>query len=318
MEIPDAGYSFEHLKNAQAHRRHADAARARPARSVRVEVDGPDDREEVGLMQLGFVGLGKMGGNMVHRIHRDSDHECVVFDHHEEASARRRATAPPAPSRSRTWSRSSSRRGRSGSWCRRAIPPRDGGGAGRAAGGRRHDRRRRQLALDRRQAPPGGAPQAGIHYVDVGVSGGVWGLSVGYCMMVGGRRRGRGAAQPDPRRARPAGHRGARAGLGPLRADRRRPLREDGPQRRGVRDDAGLRRGLRRCSTPASTSSTTRRSPTSGCRARWCARGCASWPRCAFEQEGNELGSIAPYVEDSGEGRWTVEDAIDKRRARCR
>ena len=35
-------------------------------------------------MQLGFVGLGKMGGNMVHRIHRDSDHECVAFDHHAE------------------------------------------------------------------------------------------------------------------------------------------------------------------------------------------------------------------------------------------
>ena len=36
-------------------------------------------------MQLGFVGLGKMGGNMVHRIHRDSEHECVVFDFSEEA-----------------------------------------------------------------------------------------------------------------------------------------------------------------------------------------------------------------------------------------
>ena len=36
-------------------------------------------------MQLGFVGLGKMGGNMVHRIHRDSDHECVAFDFSEEA-----------------------------------------------------------------------------------------------------------------------------------------------------------------------------------------------------------------------------------------
>ena len=36
-------------------------------------------------MQLGFVGLGKMGANMVHRIQRDSEHECVVFDHHAEA-----------------------------------------------------------------------------------------------------------------------------------------------------------------------------------------------------------------------------------------
>jgi 6-phosphogluconate dehydrogenase len=33
----------------------------------------------------------------------------------------------------------------------------------------------------------------------------------------------------------------------------------------------------------------------------------------AFEQEGNELERLEPYVEDSGEGRWTVEDSIDKR-----
>ena len=33
----------------------------------------------------------------------------------------------------------------------------------------------------------------------------------------------------------------------------------------------------------------------------------------AFEQEGNDLAAIAPYVEDSGEGRWTIEDAIDQR-----
>jgi 6-phosphogluconate dehydrogenase len=33
----------------------------------------------------------------------------------------------------------------------------------------------------------------------------------------------------------------------------------------------------------------------------------------AFEMEGNDLGRLEPYVEDSGEGRWTVEDAIDKR-----
>ena len=36
-------------------------------------------------MQLGFVGLGKMGANMVHRIHRDSDHQVVAFDFSEDA-----------------------------------------------------------------------------------------------------------------------------------------------------------------------------------------------------------------------------------------
>jgi 6-phosphogluconate dehydrogenase len=33
----------------------------------------------------------------------------------------------------------------------------------------------------------------------------------------------------------------------------------------------------------------------------------------AFDQEGNDLAEIAPYVDDSGEGRWTVESAIDLR-----
>ena len=33
----------------------------------------------------------------------------------------------------------------------------------------------------------------------------------------------------------------------------------------------------------------------------------------AFEQEGNDLAALEPYVEDSGEGRWTVEDSIELR-----
>ena len=37
------------------------------------------------MSQIGFVGLGKMGGNMVHRIRRDSDHEVVAFDLDEKA-----------------------------------------------------------------------------------------------------------------------------------------------------------------------------------------------------------------------------------------
>ena len=37
------------------------------------------------MSQIGFVGLGKMGGNMVHRIRRDSDHEVVAFDFDKRA-----------------------------------------------------------------------------------------------------------------------------------------------------------------------------------------------------------------------------------------
>jgi 6-phosphogluconate dehydrogenase len=39
-------------------------------------------------MQIGFVGLGKMGGNMVHRIRRDSEHEVVAFDFDKDAVKR--------------------------------------------------------------------------------------------------------------------------------------------------------------------------------------------------------------------------------------
>ena len=35
-------------------------------------------------MQIGFVGLGRMGGNMVARIHRDSEHRVVATDHNQE------------------------------------------------------------------------------------------------------------------------------------------------------------------------------------------------------------------------------------------
>ena len=37
------------------------------------------------MTQIGFVGLGKMGGNMVHRIRRDSEHEVVAFDFDKKA-----------------------------------------------------------------------------------------------------------------------------------------------------------------------------------------------------------------------------------------
>ena len=51
------------------------------------------------MTQIGFVGLGKMGGNMVHRIRRDSVHEVVAFDFNEQAvkqAVKHGASAAPA------------------------------------------------------------------------------------------------------------------------------------------------------------------------------------------------------------------------------
>ena len=139
-------------------------------------------------MQLGFIGLGKMGGNMVHRIHRDSDHQVVAFDYNAHAVRPPRATARPAPPRSRTSSpkleapRMVWLMVPSGDPTEQTIEP-----LAPLLERGRHDRRRRQHELARRRAPRGASSTAqGIHYVDVGTSGGVWGLEVGYCMMVGG------------------------------------------------------------------------------------------------------------------------------------
>ncbi len=55
-----------------------------------------------------------------------------------------------------------------------------------------------------------------------------------------------------------------------------------------------------------------RRSRISGTRARWCDRGCASWPSARSRPRATTSAGLRGYVEDSGEGRWTVVDAIDK------
>ena len=224
-------------------------------------------------MQLGFVGLGKMGGNMVHRIHRDSDHQVVAFDFSEDAVETAEGHgATGAGSLEDLVSKLEAPRTvwvmvpagdpteetvkKLGELLDEGDTIVDGGNTNW------HDDVRRASELD----------AIGIHYIDVGTSGGVWGLEVGYCMMVGGHEESVRAARADPRHARPARR------LAPLRRRGRGPLREDGPQRRGVRDHAGLRRGLRPDARSRASRSTSRRSRGSGTAARSCARGCASWP----------------------------------------
>ena len=75
--MPGEAYTFAQLIRAQA---DGDLQTLRSH-----DLDGRAGREGEPLMQLGFVGLGKMGGNMVHRIHRDSDHQVVAFDFNADA-----------------------------------------------------------------------------------------------------------------------------------------------------------------------------------------------------------------------------------------
>jgi len=136
-------------------------------------------------MQLGMIGLGRMGANMVRRIMRQG-HTCVVYDANPEAVRQLAAEgAIPADSMQDFVAKLEKPRN---AWIMipAAITDKiveelaslldaddtiiDGGNS------YFRDDRRRAAALQPK----------GIHYLDVGTSGGVWGLDRGYCMMIGG------------------------------------------------------------------------------------------------------------------------------------
>lgn len=137
-------------------------------------------------MELGFIGLGKMGMNMVTRLRRD-DHRVVVFDRAPElirqaegqgcvgaaslADLVGKLTAPRA-----VWIMVPS--GDPTEETVKAVTALLQPGDMIVDGGntRFHDDVRRAAELQSK----------GLHYVDAGTSGGIWGLSVGYCLMIGG------------------------------------------------------------------------------------------------------------------------------------
>jgi len=136
-------------------------------------------------MQLGMVGLGRMGANMVRRL-TGKGHECVVFDASAAAvSALTREAAAAASSlpdlvRQRNRPRAVWLMVPAGAVDETIakLEPHLESGDALIDGGNSYyvDDIRRSKTLASR----------GIRYVDVGTSGGVWGLERGYCMMIGG------------------------------------------------------------------------------------------------------------------------------------
>ena len=287
--IPGEPFGFARLIRAQA-AGDFDVARASAAGASRAS-----SCEEVALMQLGMIGLGRMGGNMTSGCRatatrsrpttRTSTSTAATLEELRDQLDAPRAFWMMVPA---------------GQDHRGDLPA---AAAARRAG--RHDRRRRQLELPRLAAArTARRAEQGIHFVDAGVSGGIWGLEVGYCLMVGGEAEAVARLEPIFATLAPAD------GYAHVGGPGRRPLREDGPQRDRVRADAGLRRGVRGARDARSSTSTCTRSPGSGATARSSAPGCSSCSHAAFEHEGGKLERIQGYVEDSGEGRWTIAEAI--------
>jgi len=139
-------------------------------------------------MQLGMIGLGRMGGNMVRRLMRGG-HECVVYD---RAAATVAAFAKEGATGASSFDEIVAKlKAPRAIWIMvpagdpteqtvLALAEKMQKGDTIIDGGNsffKDDVRRAKMLEPR-----------GIHYIDVGTSGGVWGIDRGYCMMIGGSK----------------------------------------------------------------------------------------------------------------------------------
>jgi 6-phosphogluconate dehydrogenase len=246
-------------------------------------------------MKLAMVGLGRMGGNMTKRLEKDGhDVQTYAQSGGGTASSLEELVRQLEPRRA-VWL---------------MIPagdPTEGAvqellglleeGDVIVDGGNSNFRDSQRRARD--------AGAKGIGYIDAGVSGGVWGLANGYCLMVGGEDDAVAFLEPAFKTLAPedgyahvgpsgAGHfvkmvhNGIEYGLMQAYAEGF-DIMNASEFDLDLHDIAGIWR----------YGSVVR-----------------SWLlellHTALENEGNELEHIAGYVEDSGEGRWTVFEAINE------
>jgi 6-phosphogluconate dehydrogenase len=167
-------------------------------------------------MQIGMIGLGRMGSNMVRRLMRGG-HQCVVYNRHPEAVAALQSEGAVGTASLEDFVARINRP--RAIWLMvpatvvdevlaQLIPRLEAGDIVIDGGNSYYrDDIRRAAELQRN----------GLHYVDVGTSGGVAGLERGYCLMIGGEKNivqrldpvfatlapGEGAAPPTPGRHKP-------------------------------------------------------------------------------------------------------------------
>ncbi len=244
-------------------------------------------------MKLGMVGLGRMGGNMVKRLEEDG-HELVTYARSGGTASSLAELVAQLEAPRVVWLMIPAGKPTEETF-QDLLGLLDSGDVVVDGGNSNFRDSQRRHAL-------GG--EHGIRFLDAGVSGGIWGLEVGYCLMVGGDADAVAIVKPAFESLAPengwahlgasgAGHfvkmvhNGIEYGLMQAYAEGFE-LMHHSEFDLDLSDIAGIWR----------YGSVVR-----------------SWLLellyAAFEQEGDDLARIEGYVEDSGEGRWTINEAIN-------
>jgi 6-phosphogluconate dehydrogenase len=256
-------------------------------------------------MEIGFVGLGRMGANMVGRLLERGDHRVVAYARTANSVARVveegavgagslkelvDALQPPRV----IWVMVPS--GNPTEEILQALALQASQGDLLIDGGNSYfkDSMRRAQELRGR----------GFQMLDIGTSGGIWGRKVGYCMMIGGEEESFRRVEPALRDLAPEN---GYALLGPNGAGHFSKMIHN-----------GIEYGMMQAYAEGFSllESSPFRYDYAALADLW-NRGSVvrSWllelAVDAFRQD-PELKSVAPYVEDTGEGRWTVQTAIEQ------
>ncbi len=259
-------------------------------------------------MRMAMIGLGKMGGNMVRRLRRGNI-EVVGFDRASEVVSQlaREAGMLPASSVEDAISKLSGPRivwlmlpsGEPTEQQIHALIPLlqkgdiivDGGNSNY------HDSQRRGALL----------AEQGIGFMDSGTSGGIWGLENGYCLMVGATEAVAKTVTPILQALAPAADRGW-AHVGPVGSGHFTKMIHNGIEygmMQSFAEGLDLLRGKKEFNLDlAQITELWRHSSV-----------VRSWLldlTAEALKSDQQLLNIAPFVPDSGEGRWTVIESIDQ------